>query len=143
MRNMKTVKRIVLLGATVAILFVPILSGNLVAAAANPDANDPTSGAKSAICSGIGVASGTCTTGDSSTIDTVLANVLNLLSLIAGFAAVVMIIISGMRFITAQGDSSGVASARSALIYALIGLLVALLAQVIVHFVLGRIAGLK
>lgn len=142
MGTMKIMTRIMLSCALVAVLFVPVLSIGVVAAA-TATSNDPTSGAKSAICSGIGVASGSCSSGGNSTIDTVLSNVLNLLSLIAGFAGVVMIIISGIRFITAQGDSSGVASARSALTYALVGLVIAALAQVIVHFVLGKITGIK
>jgi uncharacterized membrane protein YuzA (DUF378 family) len=57
--------------------------------------------------------------------------------LIVGMAAVIMIIVAGLKFVTANGDSSRVASARNTLIYALIGIAIAALAQVLVHFVLS------
>jgi uncharacterized membrane protein YuzA (DUF378 family) len=47
-----------------------------------------------------------------------------------------MIVISAFRFITSGGDSNRVSSARSTLIYALIGVAVAALAQLLIHFVL-------
>lgn len=117
-------------------LFVPIATGR-TALAAGAGAGS----AKNEICSGIGVASGSCSTKKNTTIENALKGIINLLSLIAGFAGLVMIILSGLRFVTAQGESSSVTAARSALIWALVGLVVALLAQVIVHFVIGKIVG--
>ena len=64
---------------------------------------------------------------------------LNILSAVAGVAAVVVVVISGLRLITANGDSSSVASARSGLIYALAGLVIVAVAQAIVHYVLNRV----
>lgn len=93
---------------------------------------------QSEICAGLGQAGGSCGGGSGQITNAVRAGV-NILSLVAGIAAVIMIIISGLKFITAQGDASGVASARTSLIYALVGLVVAALAQVIVHFVLSRV----
>lgn len=93
-----------------------------------------------AICNGVGLsnASGSC--GDNGLqIGNVLGAVINLLTTIVGVAAVIMIIISGLRFITSGGDSSKVASAKSALIYAIIGVVVVVLAQTIVHFVIVKI----
>jgi hypothetical protein len=52
--------------------------------------------------------------------------------------SVLMIVIAGLRFITAQGDSGEIAKARKTIIYAVAGLVVALSAQVIVSFVLGK-----
>ena len=43
------------------------------------------------------------------------------------------------RYITAQGDSSQISSAKNTLLYALVGLVIAALAQVIVHFVLSEV----
>jgi hypothetical protein len=50
-----------------------------------------------------------------------------------------MIIISGFRFITANGDAATVAAARRTLMYALVGLLVVLMSQAIVWFILQRV----
>jgi hypothetical protein len=58
---------------------------------------------------------------------------------IAGAIAVVMIVIGGLQFITAQGDPSGVAKARKTLVFALVGLIVAILAEAIVTFVVSKL----
>lgn len=62
--------------------------------------------------------------------------VVNIMSAIVGIAAVIMIIISGLRYVTSAGDSGRVSSAKNGLIYALIGIAIAALAQVLVSVVL-------
>ena len=93
---------------------------------------------KSDVCAGIGLTGGSgC--GDSGTqVNTAISAAINILSIIVGIAAVVMIIVAGMRFITSGGDSNKVAGARSAILYAIVGLVVVVLSQVIVHFVLSK-----
>jgi len=70
------------------------------------------------------------------TISGTITVLLNLLSIIAGVIAVIMIIIAGIKYITSQGDPSSVGSARSAIIYALIGLIIVALSQIIIFFVI-------
>ena len=53
--------------------------------------------------------------------------------------AVLMIVIAGLRFITAQGSPQETAKARNTIVYALIGLVVALIAEAFVSFVLGNL----
>lgn len=65
--------------------------------------------------------------------------VINIVSFIVGVAAVISIIVSGMKFVIANGDSNAVAQARGSLIYALIGIVIVVLAQSIVVFVLNKI----
>jgi hypothetical protein len=50
--------------------------------------------------------------------------------------SVLVIMIGGFRYIISAGDSSGIEGAKNSIIYALVGLVVAVLAQVIVSFVL-------
>lgn len=69
----------------------------------------------------------------------VIRSVIEVLSIIIGIAAVIGIIVSGLRMTLASGDSNGIASARSSLIYSLVGLAIAALAQVIVRIVLGSV----
>lgn len=64
--------------------------------------------------------------------------VINLLSFIVGVVAVIMIIIAGLKYITSGGDSNNVASAKNTILYAIIGLVIVALAQVIVRFVLQK-----
>ena len=66
--------------------------------------------------------------------------VVNWMSIIVGIVAVIMVIYGGFRYITSGGDSNNVSSAKSTLIYAIIGLIIVALAQVIVHFVLNGAA---
>lgn len=60
-------------------------------------------------------------------------------AIIVGIAAIFVIVISGLRFVVSNGDSNSVASARNAILYAVIGLIIAALAQVIVNFVLSKL----
>lgn len=66
--------------------------------------------------------------------------IIKVLSYVIGVAAVIGIIVSGLRFITANGDSNAVNTARSGLIYSLIGIAVVVFAQVIVAFVLNKLS---
>lgn len=70
----------------------------------------------------------------STSINSIVYGGVNVLSIIVGIVAVVMIIISGFRFIISGGDSNGVSNARKTLIYALIGLAIAALAEILVRF---------
>jgi hypothetical protein len=63
---------------------------------------------------------------------------MNLFSAIVGIIAIVMIIIGGLKFITSGGDSAQMNSARNTLIFAAVGLVIVVLAQVVVRFVLQR-----
>ena len=69
-------------------------------------------------------------------IATIAKNAVNILSLIVGIIAVIMIVYGGLRYITSGGDSGNVGNAKNTIIYAIVGLLIVALAQVIVHFVL-------
>ncbi|MDQ5982771.1 MAG: hypothetical protein QG549_768 [Patescibacteria group bacterium] len=67
----------------------------------------------------------------------IVKNVINLLFFVIGIIAVIMIIIGGIRYSTSNGDSSQIQSAKNTVLYAVIGLVVAILAFAIVNFVLG------
>lgn len=84
--------------------------------------------------------SGSCGTGGdpSSSFSDLLVKIVNIFSAIVGVAAVVMIIWGGFKYITSGGDSGKVSSAKSTIIYAIIGLIIVALAQFIVKFVLQK-----
>jgi hypothetical protein len=71
-------------------------------------------------------------------VNNIIATVINLFSLVVGVVSVIMIIIGGLKYITSGGDSGNVTGAKNTILYAVIGLVVVALAQVIVKFVLGR-----
>lgn len=90
-------------------------------------------------CKGVNAtdSSGQCKDGAASLSKTI-KNVINVMSAIVGVVAVIMVIVGGLRYVTSNGDSQATASARSTIIYALVGLVLAAVAQVIVQFVLER-----
>ena len=65
-------------------------------------------------------------------------NITNVLLLIIGIVSVIMIIIGGIRYAVSGGDEKGVSGAKDTILYAVIGLIVAVLAYAIVNFVLSR-----
>jgi uncharacterized membrane protein YuzA (DUF378 family) len=73
-------------------------------------------------------------------VTNIVSAIIDILSIVVGIAAVVMIIVSGLKFITSGGDSQKVGSAKTSLIYALIGLAIVALSQALVHFVLNQSA---
>jgi hypothetical protein len=86
----------------------------------------------------------TCTeTIDSETTTTkvndIIALVINIFSVVVGVAAVIMIIVGGLKYIISGGDSGNVTSAKNTILYAIIGLVVVALAQFIVKFVLAKV----
>lgn len=69
----------------------------------------------------------------------IISKVITILDIIIGSVAVVMIMIAGFKFVTSNGDSNNVTSARNTIIYAIVGIIVALSGQLIVQFVLNRL----
>jgi hypothetical protein len=76
--------------------------------------------------------------GDASGLTALARNIVNIFSIIVGAVAVIMIIYGGFRYITSGGDSGSVGNAKNTLIYAIIGLIIVALAQIIVRFVLTQ-----
>lgn len=72
------------------------------------------------------------------TIDNTIENIVNLISIIVGIVAVIMIIYAGFRYITSAGNQESIKSAKSTLLYAVVGLVIVALAQIIVAFVLDQ-----
>ena len=95
---------------------------------------------KSDVCTGIGLAGSGGTCGDQGVqLGSVIKTALNIFSVVIGLLAVVMIMVAGLRFITAGGESGKVAGARSAILYAIIGLVIVVFAQAVVFFVLKNV----
>ena len=65
----------------------------------------------------------------------VIQDVTNVLLFIIGAVAVIMIIIGGLKYVLSNGDSAQITSAKNTILYAVIGIVVALLAYAIVNFV--------
>lgn len=71
----------------------------------------------------------------------ILTRVVNIFSLVLGAAAVIVLFIASIRFITSNSDPATIAASRMTVIMAVVGLLTASLAQVVVRLVLSKIGG--
>ena len=58
---------------------------------------------------------------------------------LAGAVALVVVVLSGLRFVLAAGDPQKTAQARNTIIYALIGLAICILSFTIVTFVIKKL----
>lgn len=92
-------------------------------------------------CSAIGdisPGSGSCSNPSGSSVDSIIKLVIQILSILAGVIAVIMLMVAGLKYVTSQGDATQITSAKNSLLYAVIGLVVVAFAQFIVKFVLSK-----
>jgi len=68
-----------------------------------------------------------------------IADVINVLIEFAGAIAVIVIIIAGIRYAIAVGDSNKINSARNSLIYTAVGLVVIVAAKLIIDVVINNL----
>ena len=69
----------------------------------------------------------------------IIVKVTKIIAIIAGIASVIIIMVGGLMYITSAGDSGRASSARSTVLYALVGLIIIIAAQTIIVFVIDRI----
>lgn len=87
------------------------------------------------ISDGASSAKGNSTPTDLFTNDGVFRTVVNVLLFIIGAIAVIMLIIGGIRYVVSGGDQSAVTGAKNTILYAIVGIVIALLAYAAVNFV--------
>ena len=71
--------------------------------------------------------------------DGILTEVIQIISIIIGIAAVIIIMLAGLKFITSGDNPQEVSKAREMILYAIIGLIIAAFAQIIVRFFIGQV----
>ena len=69
----------------------------------------------------------------------VAVKVIEILNIVIGVTAVVVIIVSGIRLVISSGDPASISGAKNAILYAVVGLVIAVTAQTIVVFVVKRL----
>ncbi len=67
-----------------------------------------------------------------------LTDILNVVYLIAGVIAVIMIVIAAISYTSSGGDTNKVNSAKNTILYAVIGIVIIAMAFGITNFVIGR-----
>lgn len=69
----------------------------------------------------------------------VFKRITNTILYIVGIIAVIMLIIGGIRYVTSGGDAKKVTDAKNTVLYAIIGLIISVLAYAIVNFVMSTL----
>ena len=135
---LNTIKMTLLSAAMIlaAVLFTPS------PAMAAIDCSNPRTPKEAIQCGACGAAGQPAceTTADPKSLNETIRSLINILSVIIGIVAVIMIMVAGFRYITSGGASEKVAAAKNTLLYAVIGLIIVALAQIIVRFVLSNVA---
>lgn len=125
--------------ARIAIV-LSLICGLLLPAAAYA-ATDPFQDA----CSGSGSTSSVCTGKNNGASDPLtgtngtLKKVTNILAVIAGIMAVIFMILGGIKYITSAGDPAEISKAKNSIIYALVGIIVIVLARSLIGWVLSKV----
>ena len=138
----KKIKNIIAAAILPLAIAAPLALAPVAASAANLCSGTIGTGLQSGINSATGAGGSACSdAGSGSTsFQTLAKKVVNLLSVVVGVIAVIMIIVGGFRYITSGGESSNVSTAKNTLVYAIVGLVIVALAQFIVHFVLSNVS---
>ncbi len=79
--------------------------------------------------------------GDNCEGDGIFKTVTNVLLFIIGAIAVIMLVIGGIRYTTSNGNSEQVTAAKNTILYAVVGIIVAILAFAVVNFVIDSFVG--
>ena len=118
------------------LLFVPALA-LVLGFAAVPFAQPAYAGFEQGIDEGAGSAKSDDQSTDLFGETGIFRTITNVLLFLIGAVSVIMLIIGGIRYTVSGGDSTAVTSAKNTILYAIIGIVVALLAYAVVNFVLG------
>ena len=137
---MKRLIRTVLLTALLALSLT--IGGAASVNAASASCSSSTNPLACACSAGSGSTSTACTAGTKDPIsgpNGALAKVSLVISTITGVAAVIVIIVGGIQYVTSSGDAQQTASARNMIIGALVGLVIIAAAQAIITFVVSKL----
>ena len=67
----------------------------------------------------------------------IFQQITNIMLFIIGVLSVIMLIIGGLRYVISGGNKDAVTSAKNTILYAIVGLIVALLAYAAINFVIN------
>jgi hypothetical protein len=113
--------------SSLIILAAPMALAPAVASAAPPGCEDTS------------IDNPSCPTGnETDQVNHLIHEIINILTVVVGIASVIMIIVGGFKYVTSGGNQEKVTSAKNTILYALIGLVIVALSQLIAHFVLGK-----
>ena len=73
-------------------------------------------------------------------IGSAIKSIIDIMLFALGAISVIMIVIGGIRYTTSNGDSNGIQGAKNTILYAIVGLVVAILAYSIVNWITDNLS---
>jgi hypothetical protein len=67
----------------------------------------------------------------------IFTTVTNVMLFIVGAISVIMVVIGGLRYVVSGGNSGNITTAKNTILYAIVGLIIAIMAYAIINFVIG------
>lgn len=126
--------------SVLSLLLIPALAPAAASAQIKEGVSCGTELDTSKITSGTATDCGSANGSDAeTTIGRIVRLVINIFSWVVGLVAVIMIIVGGLKYITSGGDSGNVSGAKNTILFAVVGLIVVLLAQIVVKFVVTKV----
>jgi len=89
-------------------------------------------------CAGVHAAGGAATC-DGDKLEKFLKDIVNILLFVIGTISVIMIIVGGLRYVLSGGDAGSIKAGKDTVIYAIIGLVVSIMAYAIINWVVGSL----
>jgi hypothetical protein len=71
--------------------------------------------------------------------NSIFSDITNIVVWVAGAAAVLILILGGIRYVTSGGDANKVSSAKNTIIAALLGIVVIVLARSLINYVVNKL----
>ena len=115
--------------------FVPVTAG-----ASGTDCPDTSGGQNLSLRGGVNCAKGEDQQEDLFGPNGIFKKITDVLLFVIGAVAVIMLVIGGIRYTVSGGDQTAVTAAKNTILYAVIGIIVAILAYAIIGFVTGSFA---
>lgn len=75
---------------------------------------------------------------DGKKLEVYIKEIVNTLLFLVGAIAVIVIVIGGLKYVTSDGDAGKIKSAKDTILYAVVGIIIAILAYAIVNFVIDQ-----
>lgn len=77
--------------------------------------------------------------GGPNNVSEIVPRVVNILLFVAGVASVIVIVVGGIMYIVSAGDEKRTRTAKDAILYAIVGLIVSISAYAIANFIITQI----
>ncbi|HSX45280.1 MAG TPA: hypothetical protein VLF39_04235 [Candidatus Saccharimonadales bacterium] len=130
----KAIRKLLMIGTMSALFLTPLAAPATAGAAVLTGSNHLSCGANADL------AATSCTSANNAVtvVQNIVTIAINIFSVVVGLVCVVMIIIGGLKYVTSNGDAGAVSGAKNTILYAIVGLVIVALAQLIVKFVLNK-----